>query len=167
MGQQQDDASQPIRVGRPPTCDCGECKKCKHRAYQKARWERMTLEERRAEIAKRDKAKVRASDQRRYRKDAQRRLDAQKRWRAANPEKANASHNDAAKTWVERNPEKRKAHVAVSNALRRGKLVKGSCAQEGPDCSGRIEAHHEDYDKPLEVTWLCSRHHGETRRRAA
>ena len=132
----------------------------------KARWDRMTPEERRAEVAKRDKAKAKASDQRRYRKDAPRRLAAQARWRAANPEQAKASSTKARKSWVERNPEKRKAHVAVSNAIRDGRLVKATtCAMADDDCKGRIQAHHEDYSKPLEVTWLCTRHHGLTRRK--
>lgn len=66
--------------------------------------------------------------------------------------------------WIERNPEKRKAQIAVGNALRDGKLVKGACerAAEG-DCGKRIEAHHDDYSKPLDVRWLCSKHHAAER----
>jgi len=78
----------------------------------------------------------------------------------ANPEKVAENK----RRWAERNPEKRMAQAAVSNALRDGRLVRGECARKGSDCSGRIEAHHEDYSRPLDVTWLCSAHHGETRR---
>ena len=28
-------------------------------------------------------------------------------------------------------------------------------------CGDKAEAHHEDYDKPLEVQWLCKVHHRE------
>lgn len=39
--------------------------------------------------------------------------------------------------------------------LRRGKLTRQPC--EG--CGGHAEMHHDDYDKPLEVRWLCRRCH--------
>lgn len=54
------------------------------------------------------------------------------------------------------NPEKYAAHVAVSNAVRDGKLKKQPCIV----CkSGDAHAHHEDYSKPLDVIWLCPEHH--------
>jgi len=43
----------------------------------------------------------------------------------------------------------------VYTALRNGKLVKQPC-----HCGNvKVEAHHEDYSKPLEVKWLCKQHH--------
>lgn len=50
----------------------------------------------------------------------------------------------------------------VSVYVKRGKLVRPDhCAW--CNAKGKIEAHHEDYSKPLEVIWLCrpchSRHH--------
>ena len=55
-----------------------------------------------------------------------------------------------------RYPEKRAAHVATGNAIRSGKLVKGPCEVCG---SLVVDAHHDDYSKPLEVRWLCRVHH--------
>lgn len=55
--------------------------------------------------------------------------------------------------YVEAHPERRAAHVAVNNAVRAGKLAKTPCAFCGAE--GRLEAHHHDYAKPLDVTWLC------------
>ena len=39
--------------------------------------------------------------------------------------------------------------------LRRGKLKKSPCIV----CGENAEMHHDNYDKPLEITWLCRKHH--------
>lgn len=57
-------------------------------------------------------------------------------------------------------PHKEAARRAVRDALVRGDLTKQEC-EVGVDCRGRMEAHHDDYTKPLEVRWLCKKHHGE------
>ena len=56
-------------------------------------------------------------------------------------------------------PQKFKARRAVGNAIRDGRLEKGSeCYFCGT--SDRLHAHHEDYDHPLDVVWLCASCHG-------
>lgn len=66
----------------------------------------------------------------------------------------------AAKTaWAERNKDKRKAHVITGNAIRDGRLIKQPCEVCGTTES--IEAHHDDYSKPLDIRWLCTRHHAD------
>jgi len=59
-------------------------------------------------------------------------------------------------------PNKYKARNVVNNAIRDGKLFKGSCEV----CSSfqNIHAHHDDYLKPLNVRWLCSAHHSQWHR---
>lgn len=52
----------------------------------------------------------------------------------------------------------RQAHSAVSVALKNGTITKTVCVVCGAD---RVEGHHDDYSKPLEVVWLCRPHHGE------
>lgn len=54
---------------------------------------------------------------------------------------------------------KRQATRIASNAIRDGRLIPGPCRVCGT--TERIEAHHNDYTKPLEVDWLCVRHHME------
>ena len=56
---------------------------------------------------------------------------------------------------------KRGARMVVCGALLCGALKKGPCEQHGPDCKGRIEAHHDNYSKPLEVRWVCQWHHSQ------
>jgi hypothetical protein len=62
------------------------------------------------------------------------------------------------KRWRVRNPEKQAAHIAVNRAVKRGKLTKAPCVICG---SNNSQAHHEDYSKPLDVIWLCRKHHAE------
>lgn len=51
-------------------------------------------------------------------------------------------------------PKKYAAHTWVGNAVRDGKLVKQTVCECGSDF--HVEAHHDDYDKPTEVRWLCA-----------
>lgn len=55
-----------------------------------------------------------------------------------------------------RQPHKKGANVAVSNAVRAGRLVPKPCEVCG---SVEVQAHHDDYSKPLDVRWLCFEHH--------
>ena len=64
--------------------------------------------------------------------------------------------------WRQENPEKRRAHKMVENALIRGALAKQPC--ERCQTNYRVQAHHDDYSKPLDVMWLCQRHHKERHR---
>ncbi len=62
-----------------------------------------------------------------------------------------------------RTPIRQRAHNAVQRAVRSGKLIKPSeCNRCGTD-QVRIVGHHADYNKPLDVEWLCDlchlRHH--------
>lgn len=58
--------------------------------------------------------------------------------------------------WYALNKHKVKAHLAVKQALYKGLLVRQNC--EFCD-SPKSQAHHPDYNKPLEVRWLCAIHH--------
>ena len=64
----------------------------------------------------------------------------------------------ANKKYRKNNPEKRKAHRAIQYALSVGKLKKEPCCICGDEKS---QAHHEDYSFPLNVVWLCDKHHKE------
>jgi hypothetical protein len=54
-----------------------------------------------------------------------------------------------------RNPHKRAAHREVEFALRSGDLARPARCEACGKKHERIHAHHEDYDRPLDVIWLC------------
>jgi hypothetical protein len=47
-------------------------------------------------------------------------------------------------------------HKVVRAALARGALHRGRCETCG---ATKVEAHHDDYAKPLSVRWFCHAHH--------
>jgi ribosomal protein S27AE len=49
-------------------------------------------------------------------------------------------------------PEKVAARQEVLKALRKGSLVRQPCSICG---EAVVQAHHDDYSKPLDVIWLC------------
>lgn len=70
---------------------------------------------------------------------------------------------DAAKRkWIERNPRKRAAEVLFGNYIRGKEHLKLPCERCGS--TTRVHAHHENYDEPLTVNWLCPKHHKERHR---
>jgi hypothetical protein len=70
--------------------------------------------------------------------------------------------------WQEKsralNRKKHQARAQVAYALRLGKLQRHPCHVCG---SEKTEAHHPDYDRPLDVVWLCQPHHAETHKLVA
>ena len=56
------------------------------------------------------------------------------------------------KAWRAEDSRRVVAHSAVSRAIREGRLDRNPCVRCG---EAKSVAHHEDYDKPLEVMWLC------------
>ena len=79
--------------------------------------------------------------------------------------------------WLNKNPNYRtiyntkrkktikvKAREILYNAVKRGDLKRLSCEI----CKAKkTEAHHKNYNRPLEVKWLCRKHHSEEHRRYA
>lgn len=72
---------------------------------------------------------------------------------------ASPSKQSTRRQWRLANPHKHKAHNAASNAVRCGKLIP---AKNCEDCGqmSKLQKHHEDYSKPLDVDWLCTKCHG-------
>ncbi|CAL9961168.1 endonuclease [Vibrio phage K24] len=63
--------------------------------------------------------------------------------------------------YREKNKKKYQCHGIVAYAIKCGNLVRNHCEV----CySAKTHAHHDDYDKPLDVRWLCDKHHNEWHR---
>lgn len=49
------------------------------------------------------------------------------------------------------------ARAYLNVYVRRGKVQRGPCSRCGT--TKNVHGHHEDYDRPLDVIWLCARCH--------
>ena len=66
----------------------------------------------------------------------------------------------ARRSYKLRKPERRAAQVALGNAVRDRRVIPWPvCAI--PECCGKPQGHHPDYSRPLDVLWLCDKHHKE------
>jgi hypothetical protein len=59
-------------------------------------------------------------------------------------------------TYKREDRPRQRAHSAVTIALKNGTLLRQPCEVCG---ARRVDAHHDDYSKPLAVRWLCRKHH--------
>ena len=76
------------------------------------------------------------------------------------------SKKRAMAAYFKRHPMVYAAHVITGNAMRDGKLFpKASCS--ACNSTEKIEGHHDDYTKPLDVRWLCERCHKQWHRENA
>lgn len=59
------------------------------------------------------------------------------------------------KTCTRRDKHKEAARYRLRTELKSGRMERQPCEV----CGKKAEAHHPDYSKPLEVRWLCRKHH--------
>ncbi|UTI65577.1 hypothetical protein NBH00_05050 [Paraconexibacter antarcticus] len=108
-----------------------------HAASEKARYSDLPRAKKRAIVNNRDRDAQQAADRRRHERDNGKR---------------NAKQRDyQAKTW-ESGAAKRKARATARM------MDPQPCASCG---ASKVEAHHTDYSKPKEITWLCPTCHGQ------
>ena len=73
------------------------------------------------------------------------------------------AHTESVKIYRERYPLAHAAHWKLSEAVKAGKVDKpNKCSECGK--TGMVLGHHEDYNKPLDVIWVCSKCHSRIHR---
>ena len=103
------------------------------------------------EWAKNNPEKARAQRQRDYSNHREARKQAVLEYEKNNPEKMRERNNK----WREKTGD---AMNKVHSAVKRGELTPKPCEACG---NPKTEAHHCDYNKPLDVRWLCRKCHTE------
>lgn len=146
---------------------CKACTRERQRAYQQTPRGREVMSAARRRYLERNPEASRRSRRAQYDSDP----EGFRAKRRAIAERAYARDPEAAKRRVReheaRAPEQVAARRAVRNALRDGVLARPDlcegCGSEGlatKDGRSPIQAHHADYSRPLDVTWLCTACHG-------
>ena len=77
--------------------------------------------------------------------------------------KLDNKHKNKREKYKEENKEKIKAHEILNSAIKSGTVIRFPCKECG---NVKVDAHHEDYSKPLDVIFLCRKHHLILHRRA-
>lgn len=62
---------------------------------------------------------------------------------------------------AKQNPAKQKTRAITKYAIKVGHLIKKPCEVCG---NPRSQAHHNDYNNPFDIKWLCTVHHAEWHR---
>lgn len=75
--------------------------------------------------------------------------------------KENPGRREGIKGSQKCHPKHEWARKTLRNAIARGKMHKKPCEVCG---ESKVDAHHSDYSKPLQVHWLCRKHHMEYHR---
>lgn len=78
-----------------------------------------------------------------------------KNWYSKNGRNRYGGYSIHIMEWKRQNPEKVAAHRMVASALKGGRLKNpGKCSICGK-ITEYLDAHHDDYSKPLDIVWLC------------
>ena len=91
------------------------------------------------------------SDANKHRSENLEKVRAYDRERAHRPERR-ATNVAVNRAWRQEDKRRQRAHNLVRQAIQKELLVRKPCCRCG---SEKSLAHHEDYDKPLDVMWLC------------
>lgn len=109
-----------------------------------------------------------------YKENRDSHLDSCRDWQKRNPEKLKQyqdKHRSKRRSnsvlWRQRYPERIRAQKKLNYAVFKGEVERCEKCQICGCGDVKTEAHHFDYDKPLEVIWVCTACHGWIHRKHA
>ena len=147
---------------------CKECANKKHREWSLLNRDKVKANHEKYREENREKCRARGLDYyyknkwkyKEYRKEhrEEHRLYSIN-YREKNIEKIRLRHAELERGYRKEKPLEFKARKAVYYAVKRKKLDK---PEECQMCNKKkpLEAHHKDYNKPLDVIWVCKECHG-------
>lgn len=171
---------QPYGSGRSPLCSTckkpkeegrqneSRCKECKSNAYKKNRAIRRQEKGlppfgygRKLECSNCDKIKEKKSEGYCYACRNEKSRDRRKF--LVEKESLHAKENQEYKSKIKDPSYRFKKYVRTFTyrAIRDGVLIRKPCEVCG---AKKVDAHHDDYERPLSVRWLCRRHHNQHHR---
>ena len=77
-------------------------------------------------------------------------------WKKENNKKNIDLVKKGVKLYIKKFPERYKANYTLRNMIKVGKVIREPCVICG---NVKSHGHHIDYNKPLDVVWLCAKHH--------
>ena len=102
-----------------------------------------------AEYRKRNPIKTKQYRRKYYKKNYDKIADSIARWRKSK------NGQEYRRGWQAKNREKYSAHYKLYYQIKCGNIIRPTQCSSCKNESSRIEGHHSDYSKPLDVMWLC------------
>jgi hypothetical protein len=150
--------------GRKSMSNCKECRRIIMRKYEakfpeKVKATQDLWRKNNPEKVKATQVRARKSEAYKLRMELNRERDNKKKRDYMKTEQGRIiSKNKYLKTKL-LSPQKLSARNIIAKAVKRGKLQKLAFCTYPACLNEKVEAHHFNYSKELEVKWLCKRHH--------
>jgi hypothetical protein len=143
--------------------ECYVCHRKRGQEYQK----KMPDEVRKRKLASRDeygkrnREKINEKNRERHSKNPEKQKEHARKYR----ESHRIEMVEYTRKWRKRNWEKVLAQSKLKDHVDRGNIIRPEKCSLCKSSDYRIEAHHPDYSKPLDVVWVCQKCHASIHQR--